>query len=246
MNRDASDRINDFFAAGSRDLTPVSARHAAHVLYAPISGDPEVSRLCASVLSDSELQRADRFAAEDDTAQFEQRRAFRRFCGATALGSSQSLSEIVFEETDKGRPYLSDLPDCCFSFSSCRFGVIGAWSSTHAIGVDVEDHTKELEVTELAQQYFSVPEVKAVEEAGGLDRLRAFYQFWSLKEAALKSIGEGLPFGLDAFAFELDPRLRVVHAPSDHGGPEQFDAYLIEGTGSCAALVIRSSTRCSG
>jgi 4'-phosphopantetheinyl transferase len=242
MSRDDSDRINDFFAASSRDLTPASARHAAHVLYAPVSGDPEVSRLCASVLSDTELQRADRFAAEDDKARFEQRRAFRRFCGATALGSSQSLSEIVFEETANGRPYLSDSADSWFSFSSCRFGVLGAWSSTHGIGVDLEEQTKDLEATELAQQFFSVAEAKAVGEVGGLERLRTFYQFWSLKEAALKSIGEGLPFGLDAFEFELDPRLRLVHAPPDHGGPEQFNAYVIEGTDSCAALVIRSLT----
>jgi len=242
MSRDDNDRINDFFAASSRDLTPASARHAAHVLYAPVSGDPEVSRLCASVLSNTELQRADRFAAEDDKAQFKQRRAFRRFCGATALGTSQSLSEIVFEETENGRPHLSDSPDVWFSFSSCRFGVLGAWSSTHAIGVDVEDHTKDLEATELAQQFFSVAEVKAVEEAAGPDLLQTFYQFWSLKEAALKSIGEGLPFGLDAFEFELGPRLRVAHAPPDHGGPERFNAYVIEGTDACAALVIRSST----
>ena len=59
----------------------------------------------------------------------------------------------------------------------------------------------------------------------------------------MKSIGEGLPFGLDVFEFELDPYLRVVNAPSDHGGPEQFNAHMIEGTdNSCAALVIRSST----
>ena len=79
--------------------------------------------------------------------------------------------------------------------------------------------------------------------AGGLERLRTFFQFWSLKEAALKSIGEGLPFGLDAFEFELGPDLRVVHAPPEHGGPEQFNAHVIEGTDSCAALVIRSLAR---
>jgi len=241
MSRDDSDRINDFFAAGSRDLTPASARPAARVLYAPISGDPEVSRLCASVLSEAELQRADRFAAEDDKARFEQRRAFRRFCGVAALGSSQSLSEIVFAETENGRPYLSESPDLWFSFSSCRFGVLGAWSSTNAIGIDIEDHTKELDATELAQQLFSAVEAKAVEEAAASQLLRTFYRFWSLKEAALKSIGEGMPFGLDAFEFELDPRPRVVRAPPDHGGAERFNAYSIEGTDGCAALVIRSS-----
>ena len=73
MTMNDSDRINDFFAAGSRDVTPVSARHAAYVLYAPVSRDPEVARYCASVLSDTELQRADRFVNEFDKAEFKQR-----------------------------------------------------------------------------------------------------------------------------------------------------------------------------
>jgi len=223
MARDDSDRIADLFDAGSRDLTPASARHSAYVLYVPVSRDPEVSRHCASVLSDTELQRADRFVTEYDRAQFKQRRAFRRFCGAAVLGLSRPLSQIVFQETENGRPYLSDLPDVWFSFSSCRFGFLG-----------------NLEALELAHRFFSGAEAKTVEGVGGLERLRTFFQFWSLKEAALKSIGEGLPFGLDAFEFELNPNLRVVHAPPEHGGPEQFDAHVIEGTDSCAALVIRS------
>ncbi len=239
-SRDDSDRINEIFAASSRDLTPTSVRHAAHVLYAPISYDPEVTRRCASVLSDTELERAGCFVTQDDKILFKQRRAFRRYCGALALGSSQPLSQIAFNETENGRPHLSDLPDFWFSFSSCRFGFVAAWSSTHGIGVDIEDQTRDLEATELAQHFFSVAEAKAVEGPGGLASLRTFFQFWSLKEAALKSVGEGLPFGLDAFEFELDPHLRVVYAPPSHGGREQYDAHLIEGTDSCAALVIRS------
>ena len=119
MPRDDSDRIYDLFTAGSRYLTPPPARHAAYVLYAPVSFDPDVSRQCASVLSDTELQRANRFANEDDQALFKQRRAFRRYCGATVLGPSRPLSGVVFEETENGRPYLSGLPEIWFSFSSC-------------------------------------------------------------------------------------------------------------------------------
>jgi phosphopantetheinyl transferase len=240
MTINDSDRINDLFTAGSRDVTPASARHAAHVLYAPVSRDSEVSRHCASVLSDTELQRADRFATDDHKAQFVQRRAFRRFCGATVLESSKPLHQIVFEETENGRPYLSNLPDLWFSFSSCRFGFLGAWSWTHGIGVDLEDQTRNLEAVELTRRFFSEAEATAVEEVGGLERRQTFFQLWCLKEAALKSIGEGLPFGLDAFEFELDPNPRVVHAPPDHGGQEQFDAHVIEGNDICAALVTRS------
>jgi 4'-phosphopantetheinyl transferase len=239
---DDGDRISDLFAVRARDLTPAPARHVAHVLYAPVSRDPEVARQCATVLSDTERRRADRFAAEDDKARFEQRRAFRRFCGAAALGSSPPLSEIVFRETESGRPYLLDSPDLWFSFSSCRFGLLGAWSSTHGIGVDVEDQTRDLEAADLAQQFFSQAEAKAIEGLSGPERLRTFYRFWSLKEAALKSIGEGLPFGMDAFEFKLDPSLRVVDAPPDQGGAERFEAYAVEGTGGCAALVTRNPT----
>ena len=240
MARDASDRINDLFTASSRNLTPASARHAAYMLYAPFSLDSEVSRHCASVLSDTELQRADRFASEYDKALFKQRRAFRRFCGAAVLGSTRSLSQIMFEETENGRPYLADLPNIWFSFSSCRFGFLGAWSSTHGVGVDIEDQSRSLEAAELARCFFSGTEANVVEGVDSLERLRVFFQFWTLKEAALKSIGEGLPFGLDAFEFDLHPIPRLVHAPPGYGGPEQYNAHIIEGTGSCAALVIHS------
>jgi phosphopantetheinyl transferase len=245
MTRDDSEWVSSLFAASARDWTPASANHAAHVLYAPVSRDPGASWHCQSVLSDTELQRLDRFVTEDGRARFKQRRAFRRYCGALVIGSSRPLSRIVFKETDRGRPYLPDLPDVWFSFSSCKFGFLGAWSSTHRIGVDLEDQTRSLEAVELAEHFFSQAEAKAVKVVGGLERLRTFYQFWSLKEAALKSIGEGLPFGLDAFEFELAPNLRVAHAPPDFGGPKQFNAQIIGRTEICAALVIRNVARWS-
>ena len=238
--RDESDRVNGIFAHRSRELTPAVVRGAVHVLYVPVSDDPEVTRRCAAVLSDSELQRADRFATHADKVLFIQRRAFRRFCGALVTGSSQPLSQVNFNETENGRPYLCNLPDVWFSLSSCRFGFVGAWSSTHAVGVDIEDPGRDLEVMELSRQFFSITEAKVVERAGGLERLRTFFQFWMLKEAALKSIGEGLPFGLDAFEFELVPDLRVAHVHPDHGRPEQFNAHMIKGADSCAVLVIRT------
>lgn len=110
----------------------------------------------------------------------------------------------------------------------------------HGIGVDMEDRTKDPGATELARQYFSVAEARAVDGQGGRVNLQVFFQLWSLKEAALKSIGQGLPFGLNAFGFELEPSLRVIHTPSGFGGPNKFSGHMIEGTESSAAVVIRS------
>jgi phosphopantetheinyl transferase len=239
MTQEGVDWVSDLFAASTSDWTPMSVKGSVYLLYAPFSSQPEVSTRCAEVLSDAELMKAGRFVAEDDVAHFIQRRAFRRYCGTLAVGEQRSLSTIDFAEKENGRPYLLNFPNLWFSFSSCRFGFLGAWSSTHAIGVDLEDKTRNVEPGELSQHFFSEAEAKAVESAGGQARLRTFFQLWCLKEAALKSIGEGLPFGLDAFEFEASPNIRVVQAPNDYGGREQFDAHVIEGIDSCAALVVR-------
>jgi len=238
MTRNDSAWVNEMFFQRARDVTPPAARDAACVLYVPVSSDPEASRRCASILSDHERERSKRFVTKDLKNNFEQRRAFRRYCGARALGSRSSLTQIVFEETENGRPYLRDRPDLWFSFSSCRSAFIGAWSSTRGLGVDLEDRLIEREVAQLGQMYFTESEARTVREKGP-DRPSAFLQLWSLKEAALKSIGQGLPFGLDAFEFELEGRLRVIDAPEDHGGPERFGAHLFAQGGVSAALVLR-------
>jgi phosphopantetheinyl transferase len=238
MKQDHSDQVRDRFATLAQDCTPVSLGEGIRMLYVPFSPDPQASLSCASVLSKAELMIADRFLDEADADHFIQRRAFRRYCGAVARGTDQiPLSKIIFAETDKGRLSLERNAELWFSFSSCRLGFLGAWSSTHAIGVDIEDRTRSLETIELAQHYFSEDEARTVSESNESDRVLTFVKFWSLKESALKSVGEGLPLGLDAFAFELHPVLRVTQAPADQGGPAQFAAHLIEGRDTCAALV---------
>jgi len=242
MTQEGFNWVSDLFAANTSDWTPLSIKNLLCVLYAPFSSQPEVSNRCTEVLSDAEQMKASRFIAPDDMAHFIQRRAFRRYCGMLTVGAPGPLSRIDFAEKGNGRPYLPNLPNLWFSFSSNRFGFLGAWSFTHAIGVDLEDKTRNVEPGKLAQHFFSEAEAKAVETADGQVRLQTFFQLWCLKEAALKSIGEGLPFGLDAFEFELSPNIRIVQAPNNYGGPKQFDAHVIEETSigrGCAALVIR-------
>ncbi len=97
----------------------------------------------------------------------------------------------------------------------------------------------------LARHYFSAAEATIIENLAGVDRLRAFYRLWSLKEAALKSIGKGLPFGLDAFSFELHPGARLTTVPVAYGWPEEFSVCEFDRAETGAALVARSRVRSS-
>ena len=239
MTQSPSVRVKDCFSARSRDITPVAMCHTAQVLYAPVYNNPEFTRTCASLLSEGEQRRSERFARAADRSLFLQRRAFRRFCGAQLLGNSQSLSQVEFVETEKGRPYLRELPNHWFSFSSWRGGYLGAWSASHAIGVDIERRVPDPGATDLARKYFSPAEASLVQGPDGQAKVQAFFELWTLKEAALKSIGEGLPYGLHAFEFELDPDLRIVRIPPGHGGPEQFCVHLVPGAENCTAIVLR-------
>ena len=183
-----------------------------------------------SVLSDIELQRRDRFVTEDGKAHFKQRRAFRRYCGAFVLGSPQPLSRIVFQETEKGRPYLPDLPNVWFSFSSCRFGFLGAWSSTHRIGVDLEDQTRNSEAAELAQQFFSQAEVTAVKVVGGLARLRALAN--SEPQGSSPEIHwRGIALWPRRLRIPISSKSTCRSCATYYGGPELFNAQIIPGNG---------------
>jgi phosphopantetheine--protein transferase-like protein len=238
MSPDPGAWLEDYFATVSRDLTPPSLPEASRALFAPLSGDSEVSRCCAAVLSHGERRRAQRFAGEAERDRYVQRRAFRRFCAALALGLPETQWQIDFAETDKGRPYLGGHRDVCFSFSSSRAGLLAAWSATHSVGVDLEDESRNVEAVTLARRYFCEGERRAIESLDEPEQLQLFFRYWCLKEAALKSIGEGLPSGLDAFEFDVHPKPRVLRAPSIHGGAPRFEAHLIDGTVFCAALVL--------
>ena len=240
MTRRDNEWVADHFDAHAVERTPAGVENAARVLFAPFRHEPGTTKRCAAILGEKELSRAERFLSPEAEARFLQRRAFRRYCGALALGSRQPLADIAFSETDKGRPYLQSAPNYSFSFSASRSGFLGACSRTHKVGVDFEDKSRSLEAIELAERYFSSAEAQAVRCAQGKAFEEMFYRLWSLKEAALKSIGEGLPFGLDAFQFELTPHPHLARTPREHGAPTRFEAYEIEDAEFCGALVMNS------
>ena len=231
MSRDDNWLANKFGGI-AREVTPAAAANDATVWYVPFHTDAETLRRCASILSPSERLTGERFITDAGKNEFIFRRAFRRYCARKVTGSPRGLYEFRFSESENGRPFLSGRPDIWFSFSACPSGFFAAWSLSHAVGVDIETCPQNIDASELAREYFSAREARLVAEYG----VTAFLRLWSLKEAALKSIGEGLPFGLDAFDLELSPAARILRAPMD---PDLFRAHEITLPDTAAALVTR-------
>ena len=93
MTQDDSEWINDLFAATACDWTPASAHHAACVLYAPVSRDPEASTRCASVLPEAERQRAEteRLRAEEESRSARQLRRRAVYLGLAGSNTAQGV-----------------------------------------------------------------------------------------------------------------------------------------------------------
>lgn len=241
----ASAAVTRHFAGVAQPLSMPLPEVAAGVtvLFAPFSSDDGLTTACAAVLSDAEQQRSERLATPEVRRSFLQRRAFRRYAASLVTGCGD-LSTLDFAVHAKGRPWLPTTPAVSWSVSSCRSGMLVAWSEVFEIGVDVEDRARQADCMALAQRYFASEEKQLVATATEATRMTAFLRLWCLKEAVLKGIGEGIAFGLDRFVFTLDPEVRLVAAPADWGGPEAFQACELSGASladaaATAAVVVR-------
>ena len=223
----------------------------SRIRFAMFHDDAAFTEACAAVLSHAERARAEKFATADVRQRFVQRRAFRRYAAMRATGACAGLALLDFAAEPKGRPWLPAAPRLSWSVSSCRTGMLAAWSPTAEIGVDLEDRARTVDCLPLAKRYFAPHETQLVVEAAEADRLTVFLRFWCLKEAVLKAIGEGLAYGLERFAFELEPTVRLVAAPEEQGGVAAFRAAELAGppldaAAATAAVVVRLRPPVSG
>jgi phosphopantetheine--protein transferase-like protein len=217
---------------------PVCAMAASFtVLFAPFVESDAVTAACEAVLSEGERERARRLATPEVHRRFVQRRAFRRYAAARALGSSGPLVMHEFAAEPKGRPFLPAAPEVSWSVSSCRAGMLAAWTRGADIGVDLEDRARQVECLSLAKRYFDPAEARLVVAATPSDRMVTFLRFWCLKEAVLKAIGEGIAYGLEKFVFSLEPDVRLVQAPQEQGGASRFSVWELVGDQLEAARV---------
>ncbi len=162
----------------------------------------EETRLHAH-LSAAERARAARFAFPDLRRQFvagwgKTREIISRYTG-------QSACALEFHYNDCGKPFLSShsgpAPFFNLSHSDSVAALAICWNSE--IGVDLE-RMRPLE-EDLAADFFSVSECKALAKLRQSDRMRGFFQCWTRKEAFIKAVGLGLSIPLTSFAVTLDP-----------------------------------------
>lgn len=191
------------------------------VWYAPESllDDAQVAARFASLLAPDERQRHDRMAHESGRRQQLLARGLQREV-LSRYEPSIAPADWRFERSAGGRPGLA----LAFAATGLNFNVahtpglvVIAVGRVPRIGVDVEASGKPMPLP-VARRYFSPREAAALDALPPEARPRRFLRLWTLKEAYLKAVGEGLPGGLDRMTFTLDEGAEIRFEPGD-GAP---------------------------
>jgi 4'-phosphopantetheinyl transferase len=219
---------------------PVALNTPIHheIRWLPINTEQAIPEFNDVTLNNDDTSQAARFVNPRHGLHFRLRRQFRRYCAGLATNTDMNTELPDFQIQEKGRPYLAAESHLHFSFSSCQSGLLAGWSNEALIGVDIEDRHTANDADDIADRFFSKAECRWLTEQSENKR-DAFLSLWCLKEAALKCIGEGIPFGLDKFTFNPDNNDLLTAVPAEYGKASHFDAHLVTTLPVSAAVIFK-------
>ena len=205
--------------------------------------EKEAASLLA-LLNQEEQERAARFKFLAPRNQFVISRAMLRRVLARYLRIE--ARDVHFRTTTNGKPELAATcqvhDDFRFNLSHTAGAAVIAITRLRQVGIDVERIRMDTNALELAERFFSRPEVEWLQSQPASEQIPAFFTCWTGKEAYIKAHGEGLSMSLSSFgvlpartdSFKL--QLKVYENPEE--ARRWFICQLALGTGLRAALAV--------
>jgi 4'-phosphopantetheinyl transferase len=194
------------------------------------------------LLSADEWSRAARFHFEQDRKRYIVRRALLRLIVSRYAGIDPARLE--FHYGSYGKPSLAGVADVTglnFNLSHSRGWALYALTHCVKVGVDLEWVRPVMEAEQIAQRNFSVNEASVLSRLPDRQKLEAFFNCWTRKEAYLKALGDGLARPLDSFEVSLRPReeARLLRVAEDPDQVSRWSLCHLSPAGGCiGALAI--------
>lgn len=158
------------------------------------------------VLSRDERLRAERFYFERDRRRFIVTRGMLRIILGQYLAARPD--QIQFRYGPHGKPYLAETFGnnwLQFNLAHSHELAMYAFTCGREVGIDLEYICPMPDAERIAAPFFSPREISIWQKLPQHQRLRAFFNAWTRKEAYLKAIGEGLAQSLDQVEVSIEP-----------------------------------------
>ncbi len=198
----------------------------------------------ASLLSNDEHQRAERYLFSKHRARFIASRAQTRMILGRYIGLRPE--EVALSYNAYGKPLLdsqSGNGSLHFNVSHSHDLGLVAVTAGSEIGVDIEKVRPDIDYTHISRQFFSQGEIDRLLNLPLDEQVEAFYNIWTRKEAFIKGRGTGLSTPLDQFEVSLngDAFAQSVQAsPEIEGACEWTLCELKPGTGYVANMAVHA------
>ncbi|GGI54298.1 hypothetical protein GCM10011430_14720 [Oxalicibacterium solurbis] len=159
-------------------------------------------------LGPEELARHATFMRPRRQRQFLIGRILLRFAAGRLLGVDPA--SIMLTERKNDAPFLRNVPSSLgYSVSHSGPWVACAVSRKVALGLDVEMRDASRDVMALAEAVFDTDECALLNAKEGMLQITAFYERWSMREAAFKLAARGYQDGRH-FSFFPHPKISMV------------------------------------
>jgi 4'-phosphopantetheinyl transferase len=202
-----------------------------HVWHLPLGqvAQRDLERCYDRLLTPDERQRCERFAFERDRRQFLAGRSLLRIVLSKYAAIPPDLWR--FRVNDYGKPAIESPatgPDLWFSVTHTSSVAAVAVAAGFQVGVDAECVSRSTDWQTVAENYFAPEEWIYLTSLSDAEQRAGFFRVWTLKEALLKAVGQGLSIPLNAFRFEfpvgLPPQVQFSRALPNR--PEEWRFWL--------------------
>jgi 4'-phosphopantetheinyl transferase len=161
-----------------------------HVWKAPLSQPESFLKDCTKDFSPDEQKRCERLYSDQDRNHFTAGRGMLRYILGKYLG--REASQVGFSYLENGKPLLKEnLPQnpLEFNLSHSNGMVLYAFTQGSPIGIDVE-YLRPLEnMNYLVRRILSSREYTYFLKLADSEKVKAFFRFWTCKEASFKAEG---------------------------------------------------------
>jgi 4'-phosphopantetheinyl transferase len=110
-------------------------------------------------------------------------------------------SDIEIVTNNYGKPYLYTINNFEFNISHSGDWVVCAIDES-PIGIDIEK-IQSINYLDIAQRFFTKNEFRLLNSKNRYEKLRYFFELWTLKESYIKAVGKGLSIPLNSFEINI-------------------------------------------
>ncbi|MCP3931880.1 MAG: 4'-phosphopantetheinyl transferase superfamily protein [Bacteroidetes bacterium] len=165
------------------------------------SGESALLEQCQSILSKEELEKTDFFKFKEARIQYIISQGVLRILLANYLKITPQ--KVNIGRKPKGKPYSLDDKSLFFNMSNSEGLCVFAFSRESEVGIDVEKKRKLADLQDMINRNFTASEIQFIKR-NPEEELERFFRFWTIKEAYLKAIGEGMRLTPDKLEFTID------------------------------------------